>query len=168
MTTIPKTAKALGLSPTTIRIWTEKFAAYLSPGANPNKGKRRKFTEDDLVIFNTISVLRDRGDNFDEINQALKDGTRIEQTDKPTEGDSPPASKGTALQTEAFTQTIASFEARLNRYETKIDDLQGKLLEATERATAAETELKVRKEVTDQKSAEGDSRGFWARLFNRG
>ena len=168
MTTVTKTAKVLGLSETTLRIWGEKFADFLSPDANPGKGERRKYTEEDLAVFNTISVLRDRGDNYDEIKKALEDGTRIEATEPAVEDEGPPASTETALQTKAFSDTISSYEARVSRYEEKIDTLQERLLDAEKRATRAEAQLEILKEVTDKTPPQGEKMGFWARLFNRG
>ena len=168
MTTVTKTAKALGLSDTTLRIWGKKFADYLSPGANPSKGKRRKYTEDDLAVFTTISVLRDRGENYDEIDQALEDGTRIEPTEPPTVDESPPASEQTALQTQSFTEAMKAYEIRLDRYEDDLKAEREARLAAEIRATAAETELRILREVTDKKSTEGEKSGFWARLFGGG
>ena len=168
MYTVKQTSKALGISDATLRLWGKRYEKYLLPEANPARNIARKYTDKDILALNTVKVLRSQGQDFDQIEAALEDGTRLEPTEKPPGDESPPASEQTALQTEAFTKTIASFEARLDKWEKKVDDLQGKLLEATERATAAETELRVLKEVTDQKAAEGEKLGFWARLFNRG
>ena len=168
MTTVTKIAKGLGLSDTAIRKWGKDYKEFLSPGANPEEGEKREYTEDDLAVFNTISVLRSQGKEHKAIEQALKDGTRLEPLELPTEGDSPPASKGTALQIEVFSETIATYEARVNRYETKIDDLQERLLDSETARARAEAQLEILQQVTDNKISTEEKPNFWQRLFNRG
>ena len=168
MYTVKQTSKALGISDATLRIWGKRYEDHLSPGANPDKGKERKYTEEDILALNTVKVLRSQDEGFDWIEDSLADGIRLEPTEKPTEDESPPASKGTALQTQAFTEAMRAYEIRLDSIQEDLKAEREARLAAEIRATAAETELRVLKEVTDQKTPEGEKSGFWARLFNRG
>jgi len=168
MYTVKQTSKALGISDATLRIWGKKYEKYLLPEANPASGEARKYKDEDILALNTVKVLRSQGQDFAQIEVALEDGTRLEPTEKPTEDESPPASKGTALQTQAFTEAMRAYEIRLDSIQEDLKAEREARLAAEIRATAAETELRVLKEVTDQKTPEGEKSGFWARLFNRG
>ena len=60
----------------TIRNWAIEFAEFLSPLANPEKGRNRAFTEDDMRVLDLIASLKDEGKQFIDIHAALKAGQR--------------------------------------------------------------------------------------------
>lgn len=74
------TAKQIGdllnVSDETIRGWGERFAAYLSPGANPGARKSRLYTHSDLEILSLVSELKARRMTYDEIEASLQAGQR--------------------------------------------------------------------------------------------
>lgn len=74
------TAKQIGdllnVSDETVRGWGERFAAYLSPGANPGSRKSRLFTVDDLAALSLVSELKARRMTYDEIEASLQTGQR--------------------------------------------------------------------------------------------
>lgn len=62
------------ISPASVRIWANDFADYLSPSANPPAGQTRKFTDNDIRVFATISRLKDFNNTVDEIKTELENG----------------------------------------------------------------------------------------------
>jgi DNA-binding transcriptional MerR regulator len=65
-------AKQLGVSPATLRRWSDEFAEYLSSGADSGKGKsHRRYTEFDLGTLNTIKELMNSGATYEQVRQQL-------------------------------------------------------------------------------------------------
>lgn len=54
-------AKLTGVSPNTVRRWTEVYRDFLSPTATPQKGSTRVFTNTDLRVLYYVATLRDSG-----------------------------------------------------------------------------------------------------------
>jgi DNA-binding transcriptional MerR regulator len=69
----------LGVPKPTIRNWSAEYASYLSKRAQPNDGKTRLFTHDDLVVLNTVRYLtREEGLNDnDQVRAILSSGHRV-------------------------------------------------------------------------------------------
>jgi DNA-binding transcriptional MerR regulator len=66
------------ISGETVRTWATEFERYLSPSANPEKGRTRRFTESDMQVFSTINRMREEGAHFEDIHAALGTGYRDE------------------------------------------------------------------------------------------
>ena len=64
-------ATLLNISTPSLRRWCSDYAAYLSPGASPPKGKPRVFSEHDERVFVLITHLRDAGLEKDDITVRL-------------------------------------------------------------------------------------------------
>lgn len=60
----------------TARHWSLEFREYLSPTANPGRGRDRLFTEDDLRVLSLVSEYKRAGRTFQDIHVALKAGQR--------------------------------------------------------------------------------------------
>ncbi len=58
----------------TVRTWSQEFAEFLSPTANPGKGRNRIFTEKDMQVFSLVSELKARGLTYEDIHAALHNG----------------------------------------------------------------------------------------------
>jgi DNA-binding transcriptional MerR regulator len=86
--------RRLGIPKPTIRNWSAEYASYLSRRAQPNDGKTRLFTHDDLVVLNTVRYLtREEGLNDnDQVRAILSSGHRV--TDFP---DTPSEEQAEAL-----------------------------------------------------------------------
>lgn len=65
-----------GVSVETINQWSREFAMHLSPTANPGNRQARRFTPDDLSVFDLIATLRADKANTDNIQAALAAGQR--------------------------------------------------------------------------------------------
>lgn len=61
----------LGKSPETIRVWSQTFAKWLTPGAVGGKGKHRIYDESDLPTLYLVKEMADHHISFDEIALAL-------------------------------------------------------------------------------------------------
>lgn len=61
----------LGLTPITLRRWSQYHAAHLSPLANPGAGQARRFTGRDLEVLRHVQSLRDQGMTTALINEQL-------------------------------------------------------------------------------------------------
>jgi DNA-binding transcriptional MerR regulator len=150
MFTVKKAAAALGISNTTLRQWGKDYAEYLSDHANPGFNKTRKYTEDDIAALMTVVVLKAQNASEDDILAALAAGEKLEPVELP--GEPPPKRKTTiegdttALVTSEFAAALQSYETQLTRLQQKNDDLHERLLKMTERATVAETELRILRE----------------------
>lgn len=145
--------KHLGVSDATIRNWAAEFADYLSPGSQTAApGEVRTFTPDDLTILETVAALRRQNLNYEEIQQRLADGERIEIDAPPI--DVKPGQE-TAVTIAAFQSTLQSYEARIDKQQTQITELYERLTEAEKRAVAAETEVRLLREKRPS---------FWERL----
>jgi DNA-binding transcriptional MerR regulator len=66
-------ADRLNVNSDTIRRWANTYATYLSPGANPARGKSRSFSDHDARILLLVSTLRDSGIDHNDIDLRLKE-----------------------------------------------------------------------------------------------
>jgi DNA-binding transcriptional MerR regulator len=64
------------IAPETVRNWTREFARYLSVTANPESGRTRLFTEEDLKVFDLVNRMREDNKSYDDIHAALIAGER--------------------------------------------------------------------------------------------
>lgn len=64
------------VSPQTIRNWGREFARYLSANANPDEGRTRIFTEEDMQVLDLVSQMKSQGKQYEDIHAALLAGER--------------------------------------------------------------------------------------------
>lgn len=64
------------VAPETIRNWTREFARHLSVTANPESGRNRLYTDDDLQVLDLIRTMRENSHSYEEIHAALDSGQR--------------------------------------------------------------------------------------------
>lgn len=152
--------KHLGVSDATIRNWADEFAAYLSPGSQTKTpGEVRTFTQDDLAILKTVTALRKQNRSYDDIQQALANGERLEIESLPPIEVYP--GQETAVTIAAFQSTLQNYENRLDRFQQRLEEEQAARLAAEIRAAKAETELEILK---GQGEKEPPRRSFWQRV----
>ena len=65
-----------GISRESVRMWSNQFAAYLSPSATPEKGRQRNYTDEDLSVFALVDSMRRAGASNEDIAAALGAGQR--------------------------------------------------------------------------------------------
>ena len=65
-----------GISPQTVRTYSDEFGQYLSATANPPPGQQRNFNDDDLEVFALVVELKRQGSTYEAIHAALAAGQR--------------------------------------------------------------------------------------------
>ena len=76
--TVTQASEYLRVSASTVRVWTKEFGDYLSEVATVKKGRERRYTKDDLAALETVAVLRNGHQPYDDIRERLEDGERLE------------------------------------------------------------------------------------------
>ncbi len=71
-------SKILKVEKRLVKDWTYHFADYLNPGANPEKGKEREFTNDDICTFTYISFYWEEDPDLESIKYGLNGGDQFE------------------------------------------------------------------------------------------
>ncbi len=109
------------VSTETIRNWAEEFERYLSPTANPGKGRHRNFTAEDMGVLSLIAQMKNDGSTFEDIHASLNAGSRGE----------PPTLKAAEIQA----MVVSEQEKRLT---LEVEYLQRILADLSEKAKDAE------------------------------
>lgn len=112
-----------GVSHQTIKNWAKDFADYMSPTARPEKDHQRRFTDDDVRVFDLVKRLKQQGRVNEEIRAALGTGQRGELPDMPS--NLAPIQPHTALAIAA--QRVTDLEAMLLDERMKNARLEGKV-----------------------------------------
>lgn len=142
MFTPSQVARHLGTSGTTVRSYALEFSEFLSPSATPPPGKPRQFTEGDVSILETVYIMRGQLAPPETIVDALRAGQRLELDRPPASDDAP-----SEVVTGAFSTALTLLESRLDKAESRLESERDARLAAELRAVAAETELRLLREV---------------------
>lgn len=116
--------------------------------ATPPAGEPRQFSDDDLAVLSTVFVMRGQLATPAAIVAALRDGQRFEPTRAAGPEDAPAVDAPAA-----FTTALQVLESRLNKLEDRLEIERDARIDAEKRATAAETELKVLRELYQEEQA---------------
>lgn len=179
MATVSTLVSLFGVSKHTIRTWTREFAEFLSSGATPPLGQRRRYDDDDIAVFAMINHLRGQNAKFEEIKSVLRRGDRIEvpldAMDMAVSGQSAAHSAGPASTVgyapveliESFAQRLTiQFQDQINQLRDQIDRLDQQnsyfrdkfeetLVELrTEQTKVLEAEKQIARLETELKSAD--------------
>lgn len=152
-------ARAIDVSNTSVRNWSKDFEEFLSPSANPAPGVPRQYTEDDLLVLSTVAVLRSQMVTTEDIRQALADGTRLEPLHRPKEEQAAESEEAAENQprimaaVNALEAALTTQQARIAALEVKNDALNERLIAAEAARAAAETELRVLRELYQDSQA---------------
>ena len=174
MTTYPvgKAAKLAGIGPTTARDYLRAYPEHFSEGATPPSGSRRVLTWQDIETLATIKQLRQQGNKDESIRASLATGER--ESIQPHAEDTDATGQTTALVAQ-LSAAAARWEASAGTIAEERDYLrqqlataQSDILAAEIARQAAETELKILREVTEQNNAQGEKLGWWDRFLGRG
>lgn len=124
-----QTAALFGVALETIRNWGSEFQDYLSPTANPGKGRHRKYNQEDLAVLALANELKDAGMTYAEIHAALQNGQRGTPPDlAPMDVQAIVVNereKRLSIEVEALQLTVMNLQERLA-------EVRGKLKEAEE------------------------------------
>jgi len=133
-----KVAKAFGIDRKTVTNWTDmpQFVKFFSEDALGVDRTQRDYSEADLVLINTIRILRNKGMDWSDIAVVLEKGER--ETELPpsallVEGTAPIAQYG----------RIVELQATLEATEDQIDELREEIVRLREEAHQRERHLKA-------------------------
>jgi DNA-binding transcriptional MerR regulator len=119
MYTTPDVQTLFDCSHQTVKRWCEEFGQFLSPTAQPEKGRPRRFTEADIEVFALIVEMRAAGKMYEDIHAALSAGQRG------TPPASPPAERITAIAPTAPAM-LAQMQLRIDTLEQELIDERAK------------------------------------------
>jgi DNA-binding transcriptional MerR regulator len=135
----------------TLRSWVEEFKEHLSSGANPEPGRPRFFTEDDLRVLRTVRDLRNNHLPYSEIKARLAQGAHaVEQPapEKPEEVERR-APRETALipgdQFQALLAPMAKaaeeWRSLAEQYRSRLDDREARVAALEQRIDGLQARL---------------------------
>jgi DNA-binding transcriptional MerR regulator len=139
-------ADMLGVSPTTVRLWSTQFADHLSAAARPERGKRRSYTADDLAVLQRAHM-------------ALRDGKTVPEVAALLSA--APVSSGVAL------VTTGAIVGELNATRATLAAMRDEWRAQQEQQTASIQTLADEVQALRGEVEALKARGFWARLLNR-
>ncbi len=64
-------AALLGVSPSTLRLWSSKFGHFLSPTAQGGAGSKRRYTPADLATLERVQTLLAGSKSFEDVDRLL-------------------------------------------------------------------------------------------------
>ncbi len=119
-------AKWLGIEATTVHRWAADYAELLNPGANPPKGKDRRFTSEDCKVLWTVKTLRDANLSHGEIKLRLQQNERILPSAYPDELiDLEPTYQSPQQQLAALRLELAEKEQQITQLQAENERLKG-------------------------------------------
>lgn len=141
-----KVAKAFGIDRKTVSNWTDmpQFQKYFSSDARGIDRTQRDYLESDILIINTIRVMRNKGMDWDEIAIYLEQGEREREL---------PASAMLVETTAPIAQygRIVELQTALDTAEEQIEELQEYIERLQERVdTVREDERRIAREREQQ------------------
>jgi len=129
----------------TLRSWVEEFKEYLGSSANPEPGKPRFFTEDDMRVLRTVRDLRVNHLPYSDIKERLAQGAHaVEQQQedaviRPRDGGGERAyhlaRAGDQLQAmlAPLSQAADEWRSLADQYRTRLEDREARVLQLEER-----------------------------------
>jgi DNA-binding transcriptional MerR regulator len=137
MATVSTLVNLFGISKHTVRTWSTEFSDYMSDGACPPSGERRRYSDRDIGVFALIHHLRGQNARYPEIHDALSRGERMDVTPNNMEimlagtnrsgggtASAPPAGYAPVELIESFAQRLTvQFQEQINQLRDQIDRL---------------------------------------------
>ena len=178
MNSVTDLVRALEVTPATIRRWSGEYGEFLSPHASPPKGQTRLYTDDDAAALALVAAMRRVNSDYQTICAALADGSRSPwppETDQPGQDDAGSAKSDDAPTMALVTQltarasqweaTAATIADERDHLRTELKQAQDARLQSEIRATEAETELRILKDLTEDKTPPTAKMTWWQRVF---
>ncbi len=138
MHTTGQLATAFAVSEITIKRWVTSFGEFFSQSAQPDRGKTRMFTDEDVEVLAEIAELRNLNRTEQEIYAALKRGDR---------GVPPTGREITVITNNQITQALAVATQEIEKLKLELEKVQ-------ERAIRAEGREDLLREMLKEKEAE--------------
>ncbi len=110
-----------GVSHQTIKKWCAEFENHLSPSATPEKGKTRRFTEDDVKVLALVSSMKAAREKPEDIHATLASGQRGILPDMRGSN----LAVSTPVQIAALQQNIAQLQQKLRVTQDENEQFKG-------------------------------------------
>ena len=133
----------------TLRSWVEEFNEFLGTSANPEHGRPRFFTEDDLRVLRTVRDLRTNHLPYSEIKARLAQGTHAVEHPRHEEGDRTIDPTGTTMVVADHLQGLLAPMARAadewrvlaEQYRSRLEDREARVLSLEQRIDGLQSRL---------------------------
>jgi DNA-binding transcriptional MerR regulator len=173
--TTKQASELTGASKQAIRVYTQRYARYMSTEATPDAGSERRFTEADLKLMAYIYQQTQRGgQTHDKVLEALASGAldafEWEPRTSPQEGYIDAETTGTALvPIERLMATQALLQAQLEERQ-RLLERERELLDQVQRLQreVGKAEGKIESLEEQLKQPMQRPRSWWARLLGGG
>jgi DNA-binding transcriptional MerR regulator len=129
----------------TLRSWVEEFKEFLGSSANPEAGKPRFFTDEDMRVLRTIRDLRAIHLPYSEIKERLLQGAHaVEQRLPEKEEEHPdllPARDGALVVADQIQSLLAPMARAAEEWQKLAEQYRARLAEREERVLALEQRI---------------------------
>jgi DNA-binding transcriptional MerR regulator len=137
----------------TLRSWVEEFKDYLGASANPEPGRPRFFTEDDMRVLRTVRDLRVNHLPYTEIKGRLAQGAHAVEQQEPGPDEqidrNPSSEPGTALivndQLQALlaplTRAADEWRGLAEQYRSRLEDRETRVTVLEQRIDSLQTRI---------------------------
>lgn len=119
----PQIARMFSVTEQTVKAWSAEFSRYLSPTATPTKGKKRRFTREDIEVLALVAEYRETGQSFEEIHLALQ---RNDRGEVPSIADELVVASPTTIIT-ALKDQVAGLQHEIIRLGTEKSEAEGQV-----------------------------------------
>jgi DNA-binding transcriptional MerR regulator len=147
---IGEAATLLGLhdkNSNTLRSWVEEFKDFLGASANPDAGRPRFFTEDDLRVLRTVRDLRANHLPYNEIRARLSQGAHaVERPPAPAppteaQGERIPTKDNALVPSDQFQGLLAPMARAAEEWRTLAEQYRTRLEDREARVSSLEQRL---------------------------
>lgn len=129
----------------TLRSWVEEFKDFLGASANPEPGRPRFFTEDDLRVLRTVRDLRMNHLPYNEIRERLAQGAHAVERPALAPGDDardlPALKDGPTLTADQIQALLAPMAHAAEEWRALADQYRARLEEREARVSALEQRI---------------------------
>lgn len=133
----------------TLRSWVEEFNDYLGASANPEHGRPRFFTEDDLRVLRTVRDLRTNHLPYSEIKARLAQGAYAVEQPKAEGEERTAASTETSLTVGDQVQSLLAPMARAaeewrmlaEQYRSRLEEREARVISLEQRVDGMQSRL---------------------------
>jgi DNA-binding transcriptional MerR regulator len=162
----------------TLRSWVEEFKDHLSSAANPEPGRPRFFTEDDLQVLRTVRDLRNHHLPYSEIKTRLAQGAHaVEQPapEKPEEAERRVPRETALIPGDQFQALLApmakaaeEWRGLAEQYRSRLEDREARVAALEQRIDGLQArlqELYAQSLARHERLAQPPARRRWRFLF---
>jgi DNA-binding transcriptional MerR regulator len=137
----------------TLRSWVEEFKEYLGASANPEPGRPRFFTEDDMRVLRTVRDLRVNHLPYSDIKGRLAQGTHSVEQQDPEPDEQPDRNIGLEAATSLIvgdqlqallaplTRAADEWQGLAEQYRSRLEDRESRVTVLEQRIDTLQTRL---------------------------